>query len=163
MNIKKHLISVFVLILIGLVIGWLTRPPIIPLNQPIHAHAYVDIFICGKQWDLPRAEQGMGDMGGEKFRGIPLLHTHDDNTIHLEGVVRNRQQVSLGAFFDAIGVPFDTTKVFNTTNGDLCNGKQGSWKMYVNGKQTNDFRNYIPLNIHDPNKQVISLVFDAAA
>ena len=154
MNIKKHIISIIILFAIILIIWWLTKPPQIPLNQEVHAHAYIDVFVCGKQIDLPRAH-------GKSFVGTHLLHTHDDNTMHLEGVVRNRDEIKLGRFFDAMNVQFDSTKVFNTSNGDLCNGKQGMWKMYVNGKETNKFREYVPFNTIEPQEQVISMVFDS--
>ncbi|MBI4141299.1 hypothetical protein HY484_00060 [Candidatus Woesearchaeota archaeon] len=160
MHIKKITITFFVLAIITLFVWWLKQPPQIPLNQEFHSHAYIDIFICGEQKDLPRSE-GHDTVHGKGFVGIPLLHTHDDNILHLEGVVRNRQHVSLGAFFDALKVPFDSTKVFNTSNGDLCNDKPGKWKMYVNSKETDKFRDYIPYNIAEPQKQVISIVFDA--
>ncbi|MBI4141165.1 hypothetical protein HY485_04990 [Candidatus Woesearchaeota archaeon] len=160
MNIKKHIISIIILLFIGVIIWWLGHPQQIPFNQDVHAHAYIDIFVCGKQIDLPRANEGT-NAHNKKFVGIPLLHTHDDNVMHLEGVVRNIDEIKLGRFFDAMNVQFDSTKVFNTSNGDLCNGKQGTWKMYVNGKETNKFRDYVPFNTIEPEKQIISIVFDS--
>lgn len=160
MRLKNILITLMLILLIVPFIWWQKQPPKIPLNQEVHAHAYIDIFVCGKQVDLPRAT-GAGKQHGKGFVGIPLLHTHDDNVVHIEGIVRNREQVSLGAFFDAIKVPFNSEKVFNTANGDMCDGKPGTWKMYVNGKETQRFRDYIPFNIKDPQKQVISIVFDS--
>lgn len=158
---QKHtIVTLVIVVFVALFVWWIKQQPQIPLNQEVHAHAYIDIFVCGQQKDLPRADN-KDSVHGKGFVGVQLLHTHDDNKLHLEGVVRNRQHVSLGAFFDAIKVPFESTKVFNTINGDMCNNKPGMWKMYVNGKQTNKFREYIPFNAKDPQKQVISLVFDS--
>lgn len=160
MRIKHTIITLIIVALVALFVGWLKQPPQIPLNQEVHAHAYLDIFVCGQQIDLPRST-GNEKTHGKGFVGIHLLHTHDDNIMHLEGKVRNREDIKLGKFFDAIKIPFDSTKVFNTSNGDFCNSKPGTWKMYVNGKETNKFREYVPFNAKDPQKQVISMVFDA--
>lgn len=127
----------------------------IQLGKPTHIHALVNITICGQHKDLP-------DHGEkEHYLGLPLLHTHDDNVMHIEGVVIKKEDISLGAFFDAIKVKFDKDKIMNVKNGDKCAGKPAKLKMFVNGNQTEEFKGYIPFATQNPQEQVINLIFDS--
>ncbi len=115
-----------------------TEPPYTPGN--VHWHATLDMSICGKKVDLPRV--GIG----EHYKGLPLLHTHDDNTIHLEGQIFKKEHASLGAFMDAIDIPFSETTFFNMTNGMKCGEKEGMLKMFINDQPSTAFRDYITRN-----------------
>src|SRR3972149_4819907 len=55
-----------------------------------------------------------------------------------EELTEQAEEISPGAFMDAIRVPFDSNKLLNYTNGDKCPGadKQGKLAMYLNGKPT---------------------------
>lgn len=141
------------------VIWWYQQPHKIPLGVPVHMHAGVDIWICGEHKDLPHA--GNETTHGKKFLGIHLMHTHDDNVIHIEGVINKYEDITLGRFFDAINVPFAEDKILNVTNGDMCNGKPATLKMFVNHKENAEFKNYVPFATTDPREQVITLVFDS--
>ncbi len=120
----------------------------------VHWHVLLDIEICGEKRDLPRVPPGLSHLGSA------LLHTHDDNTIHVEGTVRKEEDVKLGKFFDAINAEFDKDKIMDKKNGDLCDGKAGSVKMFVNDAENNEFRDYIIKDTFDAKKQVIKIVFD---
>lgn len=119
----------------------------------VHWHALVDISICGEHRDLPLTD-------GAPFKGSYLLHTHDDNVAHIEGMVQKKEDIALGEFFDAIKVPFDKDKLMEVKNGDLCDGKHGILKMYVNDQPRTDFRDYILAGTSDAKQQVIKLVFE---
>lgn len=150
----KKIIKYFILGIIAIFVIYfaLTKiktaePPFTPGN--VHWHTYLDMEICGKKVDLPRV--GIG----EHHRGLPLLHTHDDNTIHVEGQIFKKEDASLGKFMDAVGVPFSSTIFFNMTNGMKCNEKEGTTKMFINDKQSELFREYISRN-----GDKIKLIFD---
>ncbi len=142
------------------VVGWLfTNKKEMYTDREIHWHAAVDITLCGEHKDLPRAE-GDEIVHGKAFKGIHMLHTHDDNVIHIEGLIEKKEDIALGRFFDVIEVPFDKDKLFDKKNGDLCGDKPGVLKMYVNEQPRTDFRDYIPSAVEDARKQVIKLVFE---
>lgn len=109
---------------------------------PVHWHVKLDMSICNQIRHLPRIPAGMGHLG------TPLLHTHDDDIIHVEGQPFKPEDVMLGRFMDAVGVPFDKDRFFEKKNGDICEntGKPGILKMYLNGKETDLFRNYVAKN-----------------
>src|SRR3989344_6693070 len=145
------------LTLIGLVaiaigIGYLmTHKPATYTDHQVHWHALVDISICGEHRDLPRAKAG-SQVHGQNYLGVPLMHTHDDNTIHMEGLIQKKEDISLGRFFDVISVPFDKDKLMDVKNGDLCDGKPGVLNMFVNGQPRTDFRDYILASTEDAQK-----------
>ncbi|MBI4399830.1 hypothetical protein HY570_03695 [Candidatus Micrarchaeota archaeon] len=105
----------------------------------VHWHANVTIETCGLQVDLPRIPSGASHLGND------LLHTHDDNVIHVEGVVKSDNDIKLGAFFDAIKVPFSENQIYNFKNGEGCsaNSSPGKVKMLVDGKENTEFRNHV--------------------
>ena len=63
-------------------------------------------------------------------------------------------------FFDAIDVLLGNDRIMDFKNGDLCDGKPGVLKMYVNDKPRKDFGDYVPFATGDARKQVIKFVFE---
>jgi len=156
----KKIVTWFIIIVVLAGIGWWVvetirnaEPPYMP--APGHYHALLDMEVCGKKVDLPRVPPGQGHFG------TALLHTHDDNIVHVEGQAFKKEEIMLGRFMDAIGVPFAENQLFDKHNGDVCEegGKPGKLKMFVNDKPNNDFRNYVILSTEDAQQQVIKLVF----
>lgn len=115
----------------------------------VHWHTTLDMSICGKKVDLPRIG------AGQHHRGLPLLHTHDDNIIHIEGQIFRKEDAALGKFMDAVGVQFSETEFFDMKNGMNCEEKEGTLKMFINDKPSTLFRNYLAKN-----GDVVKLVFD---
>ena len=151
------------LIVIAIGIGYMmTHKPSTYTDRQVHWHALVEISVCGVRRDLPRADSSE-IVHGESFKGTPLMHSHDDNTIHIEGLIQKKEDIALGKFFDTIGVPFDRDRFMEVKNGDPCEGKSGTWKMFVNDQPRTDFREYVPVATEDGNKQVIKLVFAPAS
>ena len=107
-----------------------------PTKGPVHWHADYEIWVCGKQINLEKPK-GMSNM-----QGTELVHSHDDNRIHVEGTLIDKNDASLGSFFHAIGgslyddgisVPTDNGIIF-VSDGGICNGKPGRFYVFVNGK-----------------------------
>lgn len=116
-------------------------------NGLVHWHANFEVSICGVKQDFTHGYDFEHDA-----IGTPLLHTHNDNTIHIEGRVPKKEDIAIGHFFDNIRVSFSSTKIMDKKNGDLCpDGKPGTVKMYVNEQQNNEFRDYIPSQCTSPN------------
>lgn len=105
----------------------------------IHWHADFEIWICGQKVVLPEPTGVANRVGTEE------IHHHGDYRIHLEGVMKEREDATLGNFFDAINVPFSNEKILNMNNGDYCpDGKKGNMKMFVNDElYTGNYRDYV--------------------
>lgn len=121
---------------------------------PVHWHVDFELYHCGESVEL------IDPTGIMNRIGTPVLHEHGDNRIHVEGVVREYEEVNLHNFFHVIGGSINTTHielptndgVVNAENGDLCNGEPGVLQaflyrtegdMYTQTKLTN-FEEYVP-------------------
>ena len=108
-------------------------------NGLIHWHADFEIWTCGEKVVLPDPTGIANRVGTEE------VHHHGDYRIHLEGIMKGREDATLGRFFDAIDVSFSNGKILNMDNGDYCPaGKKGSVKMFVNGNlYGGNYRDYV--------------------
>lgn len=114
----------------------------------VHWHASLEVFTCGRFREMPKP---IG--AGDAHLGSPLLHTHKDGLIHIEGRIYRKQDIMLGKYMDNLDVKFDEDSIMDYVNGDGCNdGKENKVRMQVNGKENFEFRNYV---INDGDKIVI--------
>lgn len=122
-----------------------------------HWHAQIEITLCGEHKDLPLALPGQG------HRGLPYLHSHDDNKMHMEvaNQIVKKSDLSLGKFMDAMGVPFSSTQIMDRKNGDLCTNTTtpGSVKMFVNNQPNTQFKDYVPNLVADEFMDKIRIEF----
>ena len=118
-----------------------------------HVHAEVNVNMCGKEFRFP-VEKGRLD-GPHTHEEKNLIHWHDRLKIDPSTKeILDPSSLTLGAFFDAMEMNLSETQIGDMQNGDLCNGPS-TLKMYVNGKPSASFRDYI---WKDGDK--ISFVFD---
>lgn len=103
----------------------------------VHWHAYPTVEVCGEERLLPVPNPGQSHLGS------PLLHTHEDRWIHVEGAVNSPQDIALGKYMQYIGVKFDSTHLMEKANGDLCNASAGKVRLFVNGTENFEFENHI--------------------
>lgn len=146
---SKHLLFFAAMFIIGAVIATLAKPAT-PSNQSnsyldepfpfgrefIHWHASPSIYICGQRREIPAPQ-------GDSHMGFPDFHTHSDKLIHVEGVVSNRRQITLGRFFEGIGIKFSSDEIWGKLNGDLCGDTAAFVKMKVNDVDNKEFGNYV--------------------
>ena len=132
---------------------------------PVHWHADYEIWACGEKIETKTSE------GFSNRVGTPLFHNHNDDRIHVEGVVMDWKEIHLGVYFKAIGGDFTqealtlilkdgTTKTWR--NGDRCpNGHAGTLKLYVNGVQNDKMDEYIISPYSNiPPGDFLKIVFD---
>ncbi len=112
------------------------RPTGSVTDGPVHWHADLQVFVCGERQDLSH----LGSQNSH--HGTPLLHTHGDNQIHVEGEVRSWDTLTLGNYFDTIGVELSNTSLMDKTEGDTCQGEPGSISVSVNGENVSDYQDY---------------------
>ena len=60
---------------------------------PVHWHADFEIWVCGEKVDI------LDPKGLSNRIGTSVFHEHNDNRVHVEGVVVDKKDVSLDEFF----------------------------------------------------------------
>ena len=123
---------------------------------PVHWHAEYEIWDCGNEVDLTDPE------GFTNKIGSATLHEHNDNWIHLEGVVTKESEATLGNFFKVVGgnlsedgfrIPTDDGLV-SRHDGDICsNGMPGTFQVFL--YQT-EGRVFTQKKLEDPDDYVLS-------
>jgi len=133
------------LVTIYLVVTTLHLNTISLTKGPVHWHADFEIWVCGNEIKLAEPK------GLSNKQGIDLMHAHNDNRIHVEGVLLDMKAASLGAFFHAIGgslssdgikVPADNS-LLSVHEGDKCNEKPGKLYVFVNGNVISNPSSYV--------------------
>jgi len=126
---------------------------------PVHWHADFEIYRCEEHIDIVEPEGFSNRIGSSTF------HEHDDDRVHVEGVIANTKDVDLHNFFRIIGGSI-TKEGFSlltnrglveVRNGDLCDRKIGKLQVFLykvinpdatsgliyKQEKLNDFENYI--------------------
>ena len=122
---------------------------------PVHYHADFEIYSCGQKVEVKDPEGLSNKVGTE------VVHEHNDNRIHIEGVILDRHDASLGHFFESIGgelhkdhmaIPTENG-LFELENGQICNGQRGALQVFVYKTDGNSFSQN---KIEDPQNYIIS-------
>lgn len=135
-------LGVIIVIGIGYIVLSLPEKPETPKQTgpyskgQVHWHATLKVFVCGEEKLMPAPLEG-------HHLGLPLLHTHEDRLIHIEGTIWKPEEINLGRYMDAIGQNFKDDELLDKKNGDLCNNLPGKVKLYVDGKENNQLTNYV--------------------
>ena len=101
---------------------------------PIHWHADFLVYACGVKIDL------LDPTGLSNKVGTPVVHEHGDGRIHIEGILNNLTEASLGGFFKAVGgsltneslsLPMNSGMV-SMKNGDICpDGTEAELQVFL--------------------------------
>jgi hypothetical protein len=129
---------------------------------PVHWHADYEIWACGVKYELA------DPTGWDNKVGSPTIHEHNDNRIHVEGVLLKKEEASLRNYFIQAGGNFDGTSltipthdgVMTWSDGDKCDGKPAKWYVFVNGEAVENPQDYVisPYTLVPPG-DTIKLVF----
>jgi len=100
---------------------------------PVHWHADFEIWNCGNKIDM------IDPIGLSNRVGSPVFHEHGDDRIHVEGVLKNKEDANLDNFFHTIGGDLHNDKIKIPTNdglitlknNDLCNGLPSKLQVFV--------------------------------
>lgn len=118
------------------------EPPLAFPLQDLHWHAAMEVTVHGNPVDLGPVPPGAN------YVGLPWLHHHGDNTAHIEsfnfpgGEFTSPRQISLGAFFNSIGVLLTREQVCFPDGTGCANGKRFRVEVSVNDAPRADFLNY---------------------
>jgi hypothetical protein len=125
---------------------------------PVHWHADFEIWNCGQEVSL---KDPVGMLNNKI--GTATLHEHNDNRLHVEGVVEQPTDASLGTFFRVVGGELTPTSAIIPTNvgqlpltsGSICpDGQEGTLQVFV--LQTDNDMYYSQKKIADPQSYEIS-------
>jgi hypothetical protein len=166
-NMKKLIYSLIVIVIVSvtlyLVIVTLHLNITSVSKGPVHWHADYEMWVCGNELNLAKPHSMLSNK-----QGADLMHSHVDNRIHVEGVMTDFRQASIGAFFKAVGgsitddslkVPTDNGLV-SVHNGDICNGQPAKLYVFVNGMLNGDPAKYVISPFDDvPPGDTIKIVF----
>jgi len=100
---------------------------------PVHWHADYEVWVCDKKLDL------IDPTGFENRVGSPVFHEHNDDRIHVEGVLVRVRDANLESYFEIIGGKLSDSELsypansgtVSANNGDLCNDKPGKLQAFV--------------------------------
>lgn len=122
---------------------------------PIHWHADFGIYNCGQKVNI-KDPQGFSNKTGEE-----VVHEHNDERMHFEGVLLDMHDASIGHFFESLGGSMSNSHLTVPTNeglltlqdGSLCNGKSASFQVFVFKTEGDVF---FQQKLKDPQNYVIS-------
>jgi hypothetical protein len=123
---------------------------------PVHWHADFEIWNCGQEISLK------DPTGLSNKLGTSTLHEHNDKRIHLEGLVMDKTDASLGNFFHVIGGELSSSKLSVPTNkGELvlqnganCHGQEAELQAFVYKTDKNGY--FSQQKLIEPQSYVIS-------
>lgn len=128
---KKHKKAIFLTMVIPIILTTLflvISTIYINLNSqsegPVHWHADYEIWACGEKLNLIDPE------GFSNKVGTNLFHEHNDDRMHIEGVVEDLEEINLQHFIEIIGGEISASAISLITNegfvtyenGQQCNG-----------------------------------------
>lgn len=124
---------------------------------PVHRHADFEMWACGDELEL---ENPSGFLSNKI--GTPVLHEHDDKRIHLEGVVVESRDGSLGKFMEVVGGSITSESIVFPTNdgkrsfvsGEECDGIPAQLQVFV--YQTTEEGYYTLQKLDDPSGYTVS-------
>ena len=134
-NEKKSLF--LLMVLITLVTTFYLTYSTISLNLnsitkgPVHWHADFEFWACGEKLDLKDPEGFFNRVGS------PVFHEHNDERIHVEGVVTDLKEINLHEFFDQVSTIIEKDFwVFTNHNNEKillnkCNRKKASTQVFL--------------------------------
>lgn len=139
-NYVKKIVYVLMVLVISLptlffVISTIYMNAISVTGGPVHWHADFKIYVCGEEIEPPKPPHFLSNK-----TGTPDLHEHVDKRLHVEGVVIERDDVSLANFFKVQGgeltdISFSiptASGIKVVKNGDVCqNDLPGTWNVFL--------------------------------
>lgn len=114
-------------------------------DTAVHWHASIAYEACGESLDLKDAGK------------MDIIHGHNDDQIHVEGLVLKESDIALSNFFKAVNLSITRSQMEDYKNGDVCEntGKPGQVAFYVDGEKYED-----PSQIIIQDKQDILVKFE---
>jgi hypothetical protein len=124
---------------------------------PVHRHADFEMWACGEELELEDPSEFLSNK-----IGTPVLHEHNDKRIHLEGVVVEPRDGSLGKFMKVTGGSITRNSIVFPTNdgersfinGETCQGRQSELQVFV--YQTTENGYYTLRKLENPGEYTIS-------
>jgi len=136
--------TILLLIIFGVVSGIMGASNSVTAGE-VHWHASIAYEACGKELDF------------NDEKGHTTTHGHNDNLVHVEGIVLDEEDITLASFFKNSGIDITSENLDEYKNGEPCNfsSDPGMIAFYVDEEK---FTNPDEIIIAD--KQEIRVVFE---
>ena len=140
---------------------------------PVHWHADYEVWNCGKKLDLVDPSGGLFGVPLSNRVGTSTFHEHNDDRIHVEGVVVKKNEINLKSYISTVGGTLEKGKLLYPTqekkesgglfevmeDGGLCEGRPGKLQMWLyrveNPDDINEWR-YSVSKVEDYESYVMS-------
>lgn len=113
-----------------------TQQPVIDFpSTEIHWDFPLDVEVCGEEYAFTQQEDPTS-----------IIHGHNDGYIHVEGIVQNREDVTVGKFFESVGLDFGNDHIAEYKSGEtVCPGVStpGTLTVKANDTVLKDPVNYV--------------------
>ena len=86
---------------------------------PVHWHADYEVWNCGELVEL-KDPAGLSNKVGTE-----VVHEHNDNRVHIEGVILEKHDASIGHFFDVLGGDLEKGHMALPTEDGLLDMEDG--------------------------------------
>lgn len=104
-----------------------------PTGGPVHWHADFEVWNCGTKLDL------VDPTGLDNKIGLPEVHEHNDDRMHIEGALLDLSHATFHEFFHIVGTEMDAQGMnYPTVNGDvfmptqgMCNGQPAQLQGFL--------------------------------
>lgn len=143
------------LIILGLIIAAVVIAGNILLQQgsegigvvgEIHYHADFAVYLNGERYNF--SQEKYMSTENKSLSNFAHFHDMDGNIIH-----KHAEGVTLGFFLDTLDISLNDSCLILDDDTPYCNDGEKILKMYVNGKENDDFSDY---DIHEEDKILIS-------
>jgi hypothetical protein len=145
---QNLVISLLIVVIIGMLIYWVTKPTQQTPPAEFHEHANFAVFVDDVQYNFNQSKYMTNESDEVGKRQYIHMHDMDGGLIHL-----HQPGLTLGMFFDSIGMQLNSTCLVLDNGASICNSADKTWKLYVDGNPTNEFDK---LGLHDLQKVLLS-------
>lgn len=112
----------------------------------VHEHADFKVYLNGVAYDFAQEKY----MSSEEAPLSPFTHVHDGDG---EVIHKHMSGVTLGTFFESLGMQFSADCFVLDTGEPYCNETAHMLRMFVNGEENEDFEHY---EFHDLDRILIT-------
>ncbi len=110
----------------------------LPSDVPILYHSHVDFKVFLEGQEINFNQQKFNE--ARRFVHLHLSNPNGDKIIHIEGI----GNVSIGFFFETLGMSFNSTCFTLDTKESFCNNGNNRVKYFVNNNENFEFDLYQP-------------------
>ena len=122
-------------------------------KKDFHEHANFAVYLNGERYNFSQEKYMTTEENEVGLRALVHMHDMDSGIVHI-----HKEGVTLGTFFESIGIKLDSTCFVFDDGTAYCNSPDKKLKIYVNGVQS---YSYDKLGLHDLDKILVTFGNDS--